>query len=119
MQEYVDNMSGSIEAKIAAALRNGFQVQDVGTRNKQNFKVKDGNASGSVKLVAKAMHNIRSFHEWADSIDNGQTWRYIESTVKASRISSGYEPGQKVMFRHRAFTTEGPGEWHYDEIIVR
>jgi hypothetical protein len=119
MQEYIDNMGGSIEAKIAAALRNGFQVQDVGTRNKQNFKVTDGDKSGSAKLVAKAIHNIRSFHEWADSIDNGQTWRYIEPTVKASRICDGYELGQLVKFRHRAFTTEGPGEWHYDEIIIR
>jgi hypothetical protein len=119
MQTYVDNMGGSLEAKMAAALRNGFHVQRVGSRNKQDFKVTDGKVSCSAKLTAKAIPTKRSFHEWADSIDKGITWRYIEPTVKASRTCSGYERGQFVMFRHRAFTTKGPGEWHYDEIIIR
>jgi len=78
----------------------------------------DGPVSGSARFVAKALEE-RSFHEWADSIDGGVTWRYVEPTLKASRFSGGYTPGQLVKFRHRTFTKNGPMAWDYAELIIR
>jgi hypothetical protein len=118
LQGKVDDLAGSIDAKIALALSNGFTVKDFGTINKQDFVVVDGPISGSVKQVAKASEQ-NSFHEWDYSLDNGVTWTYILSTIQASRITDGFTPGQKVKFRHRMFLRTGPGDYHYAELIIR
>jgi hypothetical protein len=118
LQGKVDDLAGSIDAKIALALANGFTVRDFGVINKQDFVVVDGPTTGSAKLVAKGFRGP-SFHEWAFSNDNGVTWQYIEPTLRASRLSEGHTPGQLVKFRHRLFTKDGPGAWHYHELIIR
>jgi hypothetical protein len=118
MQVKVDALVGSIEAKVAYTLANGFQVQDFGVINKQDFVVVDGPVTGSNKLVAKASEE-RSFHEWNDSVDNGTTWRYVVPTLRSTRVCDGYNAGQLVKYRHRIHTKNGPGDWHFDEIIVR
>jgi hypothetical protein len=119
MLTLVYNMSGSIDAKIAFVLANGFQIRDMATISKKNFVVVDGPVSGSNLLIAKGTKDKRTFHEWQDSIDGGTTWRYILSTVKASRISEGYTVGQLVKYRHRMIDKNGPREWDYAEIITR
>lgn len=118
LQDKVDALLGGIDAKIALALSNGFQVKDFGVINKQNFVVVDGPLPGAAKLVAKGLQE-RSFHEWADSIDNGVTWRYIEPTLQATRVSVGYTVGGLAKFRHRTFTKDGPKPWDYAEIVIR
>jgi hypothetical protein len=118
LQEKVDDLPGGIEGKIALALSNGFTVKDFGTINKQDFVVVDGPTSGSAKLVAKGSQDD-SFHEWNDSIDNAATWRYVEPSIKATKILDGYTPGTKIYFRHRIHTRQGPGPWHETFLIIR
>jgi hypothetical protein len=118
MQALVDNLAGSIDAKIALALSNGFQVVDFGTINKQDFVVVDGPTSGSARLVAKGLQ-VRSFHEWGFQNDKELDWQYVEPSLQATKVVSGLTPGNKIKFRHRMFTKDGPGEWHYDELIIR
>jgi hypothetical protein len=118
MQGLVDALAGTIDAKVALALSNGFQVEDFGVINKQDFVVVDGPVSGTVKQVAKGVRDA-SFHEWGSSVDNGVTWDYIEPTIQASRISEGFTPGSKIKFRHRMFTRKGPQDYHYFDLIIR
>jgi hypothetical protein len=118
LQKKVDDLVGTIDAKIALALSNGFHVQDFGTINKQDFVVVDGAESGDAKLVAKALEE-RSFHEWGFQNEADLDWHYIESSLQASKTVKGFTPGKKVKFRHRVFTKDGPGPWHYAEIIIR
>jgi hypothetical protein len=94
LQEKVDDLPGNIEAKIALALSNGFGVKDFGVINKQDFVVVDGPTSGSVRLVAKGLQ-VRSFHEWAQSTDDGATWQYIESSLKGHKKSHGFNSNCK------------------------
>lgn len=117
LQEKVDDLAGSIEAKVALALANGFHVQDFGTINKQDFVVVDGSVSGSAKLIAKGGKD--TFHEWGFSQDDGEKWEYIESSFLATKIVLGFIPATKIKFRHRMFTRKGPGPWHYAELIIR
>jgi len=118
MQVLVNNLAGSIDQKVALALSNGFQVVDFGTINKQDFVVVDGPGSGFAKLVAKALEE-RSFHEWGYSDDNGVTWIYVEPSLQSTKIISGLTVGRNIKFRHRLFTKDGPGEYHYDELVIR
>jgi hypothetical protein len=97
---------------------NGFRVRLQAEINKQNFEARTGTVPLTVELIAKA-NRKDSAHEWYYSLDEGVTWLYLPTTLQASTVAGGYTRGQIVYYRHRIILKEGPGEWHYDDIVIQ
>jgi hypothetical protein len=74
------------------------------------FAAKHGDVSGTVKLVAPSA-GARAGYEWAHSTDAGKTWVSAPFTLTAKTTMSGFTPGATVMFRYRATTRAGEGDW--------
>ena len=67
-------------------------------------------ASGSVKVVAKALKGAKA-NEFAYSTDGGKTWIGVPTSTQAHATITGLLPGTTVQYRHRPITKAGPGDW--------
>jgi hypothetical protein len=74
------------------------------------FTAKAATVSGSVKVVAPSA-GPRSSYEWEYSINNGTSWAIAPVTLQAKTTVAGLTPGSTVLFRHRAVTKTGEGNW--------
>jgi hypothetical protein len=79
------------------------------TRHKSDLAVK-GVASGSVKVVAKALKGAKA-NEFQYSTDGGKTWIGAPVSTQAHATITGLQPGTTVSYRHRPITKAGPGDW--------
>jgi hypothetical protein len=107
IQSVADTNSDTAEAVIKSA---GVGVRAPVLRQKQVFSVKEGPVSGSVKLTA-ARAGARASYEWQNSLDGGKTWVTMPSTIQAKTSASGLAVGSSVLFRSRAVTKAGEGDW--------
>jgi hypothetical protein len=97
----------------------GIAVKKTPVRAKRTFTAKPGAVSGSVLLVTDAAAR-RAFYEWQYSADGGKTWLAAGSTLKTSTTVPGLTPGASLMFRYRAGTKTGEGDWSQTaQIIVK
>jgi hypothetical protein len=97
----------------------GIAVKKTPVRAKRTFAAKPGAVSGSVTLVTNAAAR-RAFYEWQYSTDGGKTWVSSASTLKTTTTVAGLTPGATVMFRYRAGTKTGEGDWSQTaQIIVK
>jgi hypothetical protein len=88
----------------------GMSVQKKRRLPPRVFAAKPGDVSGSVRLFApKAGH--RAAYDWAYSTDGGTTWTSLPQTVQASTTVYGLLRGTMVLFRYRATTKDGVGDW--------
>ena len=60
----------------------------------------------------------RAFYEWQYSADGGKTWVSAASTLKTTTTVAGLTPGASVMFRYRAGTKTGEGDWSQTATII-
>jgi hypothetical protein len=67
-------------------------------------------ATGSVKVVAKALKGARA-HDFQYSTDGGKTWIGAPVSTQAHATITGLVPGTTVLCRHRPITKVGPGDW--------
>jgi hypothetical protein len=88
----------------------GMKVKKQGAINKQDFVAKDGEVTGSVKLVAKGIETSHAAHDWAMSTD-GTNWTPVTPTLAATTVVSGLTKGAIVDFRHREILKDGPTDW--------
>jgi hypothetical protein len=88
----------------------GIAVRKTPVRAKRAFAAKPGNVSGTVKVVTNAVAR-RASYDWEYSADGGKTWTGVPSTLQARTTVSGLTPGATVMFRYRAVTKTGEGDW--------
>jgi hypothetical protein len=95
----------------------GIAVRKTPVRAKRAFTAKPGAVSGSVLLVTDAAAR-RAFYEWQYSADGGKTWLAAGSTLKTSSTVPGLTPGASVMFRYRAGTKAGEGDWSQTATII-
>jgi hypothetical protein len=102
-----DANSDSAETVIKSA---GVGVRAPVLRQKQVFSVKEGPVSGSVKLTA-VRAGTRASYEWQNSLDGGKTWLTMPSTLQAKTSAQGLTVGSSVLFRSRAVTKVGEGDW--------
>jgi len=107
VQALADVAPADAETIITAA---GMKVKKQGAINKQDFIVKDGKVSGSVRLIAKGSTVARSAHDWAQSPD-GTNWTPVTPTLKADTEVSGLTPGSIWDFRHRYILKDGATDW--------
>jgi hypothetical protein len=95
----------------------GIAVRKTPVRAKRTFTAKPGAVSGSVLLVTDAAAR-RAFYEWQSSADGGKTWVSAGSTLKTTTTVAGLTPGASVMFRYRAGTKTGEGDWSQSATII-
>ena len=53
----------------------------------------------------------RAAHDWEYSTDGGKTWVGAPSTLGARTTVTGLPAGTAVLFRFRALTKTGEGDW--------
>jgi hypothetical protein len=95
----------------------GMAVKKTPVRAKRVFAAKVGAVSGSVKLVTDAAAR-RASYEWQYSTDGGKTWVSSPSTLQTKTTVSGLAPAANVMFRSRAVTKAGEGDWSQPTSII-
>ncbi len=97
----------------------GMKISKPHARVPQRFGVRSGKMSGSVVVVAK-FAGRRAAYEWQSSGDGGATWQSLRVTMQAKITVTGLKPGSTWLFRVRAVTKAGAGDWsEAAEIIVR
>ena len=82
-----------------------------GSINKQDFAVKQGNATGEVKLISLAARfdnkRVKASYDWQFSTDGGNKWESLDSTVVAKTVAVGMMVDIKTLFRKRSTTVKG------------
>lgn len=87
----------------------GFSLKNHGVRVKPDLVAENGRVSGSVKLTAKAVAS-RASYQWQSSAD-GVAWTDLPPTLQAKTTVEELTPGQRIYFRYRGITKEGPLSW--------
>ncbi len=114
VQHQADADAESAPAIIQGA---GMNVRKTAVRKPRVFAAAPGAVSGTVKLeAASAAH--RASYEWQYSTDGGKTWLVAPSTLQAKTTVPGLTPGASVMFRYRAVTKTGEGDWSQPVSII-
>lgn len=117
LQAYVQSIADANPANAIAIIESaGMSVRRIGIRQKGDFEVKHGKASGSVILSAKSA-GPRASYEWEVSNDN-VNWRDLPDTIKSRTTVSGLTPGATFHFRFRSITKNGEGSWSQVVSIV-
>ena len=97
--------------------RAGLAVRKLVIRQKQTFAAKTGTVSGAVAL-ATVVAARRASYEWQSSVDAGKTWTTLPTTLQTKTTVSGLTTGATAMFRSRAVTRTGEGDWTQPTSIV-
>ncbi len=95
----------------------GVAVRKAPTRRARAFAVKPGAVSGSAKVFATSAGR-RASYEWQYSTDGGKTWVMAPSTLQAKTTIAGFAPGATVLFKSRAVTKTGEGDWSQPASLV-
>jgi len=95
----------------------GLAVRKSVTRRARTFAAKAGAVSGSVKIVAPTASH-RASYEWQYSVDNGKTWITAPVTLQAKTTVAGLAPGSTALFKSRAVTKRGEGDWSQPVSLV-
>jgi hypothetical protein len=111
IRAYVQSISdGAPEDGPSIVQGAGLAVRKAPVRSPRTFAAKPGAVSGGVKLVAPSAAR-RSSYEWQISTDGGKTWLTLPSTLQAKTTVLGLTVASTVMFRYRAVTKTGEGDW--------
>jgi hypothetical protein len=98
------------EKAVEIITSGGLVTRKPTTFSKAPFAVKQGATTGTVHLVAKAAA-VRASYEWQWSSDGGKTWIALPITLQAKCTASGLPAGTNGLFRVRAVTKTGEGDW--------
>jgi hypothetical protein len=110
LREYVQGVASANPAQAENIAQDAAMTLRKSTpRQKSDLAVKPV-ASGSVKVVAKALKGARA-NDFEYSTDGGKTWVAVPTSTRASTTITGLVPGTTVTYRHRPITKTGPGDW--------
>jgi hypothetical protein len=123
--ELMDTLKGYIQTTASAnpdTAHAVIQSAGVGVRKavikqKQAFTAKDGAVSGTAKLTTVSAGH-RASYEWQYSLDTGKTWQTMPVTLQARTSITGLAVGATVLFRGRAVTKTGEGDWTQPAALV-
>jgi hypothetical protein len=111
LKAYVQQMSDADQAEAATLIASALMsVKKPAVRTRHDFVAKPGATSGSVHLVAKAASR-RASYEWQWSPDGGKTWQQAPATLQAKSTLLGLPVATSCLFRYRAVTRVGEGDW--------
>ena len=110
LRTYVQSVASANPAQASLIAQDAaMRLRKGPTRHKSDLSVK-GVASGSVKVVAKALKGAKA-NEFQYSTDGGKTWVSAPVSTQAHTTITGLQPGLTVTYRHRPITKAGPGDW--------
>lgn len=109
---YVNNLAFLDQANAVEIITGAnMLVINAGSINKQDFAVRQGDATGEVKLISLAARfnnkRVNASYDWQYSRDNGTTWVSLDSTVVAKTVAVGMTVDLKTLFRKRSTTVKG------------
>ena len=100
----------SPEQGEAIVTSSGMGIRKAPAHTKPPFAAKQGAVSGTVVLAARAAA-VRASYEWEWSGDGGKTWTTVLPTLQAKTSIPGLPVATTVLFRFRAVTKAGAGDW--------
>ena len=103
------DLAGNEAAAISIIQASGFDVKVNGVKIKPPIAAKSM-GTGIIRLTAKAAVGRVSYN-WQSSSDNGATWHDLPSTIQSKTTVSGLVPASKWLFRVRAITKNGVGNF--------
>ena len=114
----LQQLKGYVQATADADAENGAAIiQSSGLALKKEtvhkprvFGAAQGAVSGTVKLVTASVAH-RASYDWEYSLDGGKTWVLTAGTLQAKTSIPGLPPATTVLFRVRATTKTGDGDW--------
>ena len=107
VQSVVETNTSPVEA--AALIKSAFMsVRKVSTRSFPAISAKNGDVSGKVILVARAVAPVATY-SWEYSLDQS-TWTPVPDTMKCRTEVSGLTFARVYYFRFSAFTRAGRGD---------
>ncbi|MEP7170992.1 MAG: hypothetical protein ABI855_16610 [Bacteroidota bacterium] len=110
--DYVNGLA-RLNQPNAAEIITSAQMMVISPRsvNKQEFSVKQGAATGEMKLSSLAVRIdnkfVKATYDWQSSIDGGATWVSLPSTVVAKTVATGMRTGVPTLFRKRTISVKG------------
>ena len=108
---YVQGVADAAPENAASIIESGgFAVRKAPTRGPRTFEARPGVVSATAKLVAVSAGR-RASYEWQYSTDGGKTWILAPVTLQAKTTITGLASGSTVVFRYRAVTKSGEGDW--------
>ena len=107
VQQLADLTPEQGEAIITSA---GVGIRKTAAHTKAPFAAQQGAVSGTVVLAARAAA-VRASYEWEWSGDGGKTWTTVPPTLQAKTDIPGLPVATTVLFRFRAVTKAGAGDW--------
>jgi hypothetical protein len=111
LQGYIQKVANASPENGATIIQSaGVSVRKTATRRARAFIAKPGAVSGTAKIVAVNAAR-RASYEWQYSTDGGKSWLTAPVTLRASTTIAGLAPGATVLFKYRAVTTAGEGDW--------
>jgi hypothetical protein len=118
LRSYIQTVAAAHPETAESVIRSaGVAVRKPVVRQKQAFRATPGAVSGSVKLTTSIAAR-RAFYEWESSLDGGKTWQTLPATLQARTTVMGLTAGVTAMFRSRAGTKGGEGDWSQPVSIV-
>jgi hypothetical protein len=111
LKSYVQTVAdGNAETAATLITSAGMVVRKTPVHKPRVFTAEPGDISGSAKLVTVSAGS-RACYDWESSLDGGKTWVAAPSSLQAKTTLVGFSPGVTVMFRYRAVTKTGEGNW--------
>jgi hypothetical protein len=111
LRGYVQKVADATPENGAVIIESaGLPVRKTPTRSARAFTATQGEVSGEAKVTAVVAAHQASY-EWAYSVDGGKTWVAAPVTLQAKTTISGLVAGTTVLFRYRAVTKAGEGDW--------
>jgi hypothetical protein len=111
LRSYVQTIADADKENGAALIHSaGMGLRKIPVHAPRVFRATMGGVSGSVQLVNASAGRGASY-DWESSTDGGKTWQVAPSTTRARTLFTGLAPATTVMFRSRALTKAGEGDW--------
>ena len=111
LRDYVAQVSeNDLDHALEIILSSGFPPRKPAKRNKVPLRAIRGKNSGEAIAIAFKVPKAILFY-WQISADGGQTWKDLPDTPGCRTTVSGLIPRTEYMFRVRARTRAGMGEY--------
>jgi hypothetical protein len=118
LRGYIQTTADTSAENGAAIIESaGTAVRKTPTRLARAFAAKPGPVSGTAKVVARKAAQ-RASYEWQHSTDGGKTWITAPVTLQSKTTIAGLAAGATVLFKSRAVTKAGEGDWSQPASLV-
>lgn len=95
---------------VTIIVDSGLRTRRASRRRKVPFGVKPGRVSRSLVAQVKSVAK-RASYEWEISLDGGETWVPVGTTLETQKVIPDLPLGKYVQVRVRPLTKNGVGDW--------